>query len=83
MSVVVGTNDLTKIYDAYEVDYIKIHPENFEARKQGRYSHDIALVHLSEPLEFNKSVREIPLQTDSLKNKKIKAVLTGWGKNEV
>ena len=62
---------------------MKAHPKYFEARKHDQRSDDIGLVHLSEPLEFNKSVRNITLQTERLKNKKIEAVLTGWGKNEV
>ena len=62
---------------------MKAHPKYFEADERGQISDDIGLIHLSEPLEFTKSVRNITLQTKKLKNKKIEAVLTGWGKNEV
>ena len=83
LSVIVGTMDLRKVQNVLKVDYIHGHPKYFKAHDHNQSTDDIGLIHLSQPLKFNKSVQKISLQTDRLKNKNIEAILTGWGETKV
>ena len=80
MWVVVGTNNLyEKNETAYKVDYFERHPKH----NLDYHFFDIALVHVSKPIEFTEKVNKIPLQTELFNEVNVTAVMTGWGFTKV
>ena len=58
---------------------MKIH-ENFTWYKQ---KNDIALIHVSKPIEYGDKIGKVSLQTETFNNNYTSAILTGWGETEV
>ena len=63
--------------DYYRVDHWKIY-DGFSLNM----INDIALIHTSEPIEFNDKVQPIPLNNEDLEDG-AEGVVTGWGDTEV
>ena len=73
----VGTTEhKLKNQTVYQVDYIMAH-EDYDPFK--RSSHEIALVHVSQPIKFNEKVNKVSLQTKKFNEKNYKANFTSWG----
>ena len=64
----------------HNISYVAVH-ENFEFYNEKRYHSldDIALVRVTEPIQFNERVDKITLQTEKDTINYTSAVLTGWG----
>lgn len=77
IKILIGTNDKTGEGGLYvSCDRIIIHPNYNETS----FDNDIALLHLSKPINFSKSVDYIKLNTlTEFNNPKVDVLLTGWG----
>lgn len=74
MSVLVGTNDLLKGGQVYEVEKYIAH----ESHDDPEYAFDIAVVKIKGKIEYNEKVKPIKLLSEEVPDG-AKLQLTGWG----
>lgn len=75
-----GTNLLSEKGEVYDVESISVN-KNYDSYK---LTNDIALIHLKNPIEFNKLVQPIKLSTATEKDLDGKpCTLSGWGSTRV
>lgn len=78
LKVLVGTNDLTKGGQYYNVTKLTPH-ENYN---NPRFAYDIAVIKLQEKIEFNEKVQPIELSKEEVPDG-AQVQLTGWGRLSV
>lgn len=76
--IFVGSYEKNDNVTSYGVKKFHIHP----GYDLGRIIHDIALVELTEDIQFNENVSAIPLENDFI-NGSVRAVTSGWGRTDV
>lgn len=79
IDVVVGTNTLDEGGAFYKSKKIIPHP-NYSSLL---IRHDIGLIQLEKPIEFNDKIKSIPLPVDDFSKFGNSAVLSGWGTTSV
>ncbi|XP_033229481.1 chymotrypsin-2-like [Belonocnema kinseyi] len=79
ITVVVGTNDLTRGGTRYEAKRLVVHPNFSMAKITG----DVALIELASAVTFSKSVSSIALPTSDITKAHTHVVVSGWGKKSV
>ncbi|XP_057320830.1 chymotrypsin-2-like isoform X1 [Microplitis mediator] len=77
VSVVMGTNTLSKGGDVYHPDLFIIH-KNFNPRYN-----DIALIRVSKEIKFNKKVQPVMLPATEPRFDHHRVTLSGWGRTQV
>ncbi|KAG8036035.1 hypothetical protein G9C98_004614 [Cotesia typhae] len=74
MTIIVGTNSLSKSGDVYEVDEIFIHDFS-----PSTIINDIALIRTASEIKFSDKVQPIKISEYNFHTHGDPAILTGWG----